>query len=69
MNAKDFYDWKRHPVTQSAFSQLAGRVNLIKETLAEHAGKDPGTDRFHVGYIAAFNDLLLMEYEGEEEST
>lgn len=68
MNAKDFYDWKRHPVTQVAFSQLAARVTDLKEHLSEHAGKNPAEDKFHTGYIAAFNDLIRMEYEGEVES-
>lgn len=67
MTATDFYDWKRHPMTQIVMEQFTNRVRYLKESLAEQAGKDPLEDRFKVGYIAAFNDIILMEYEGETE--
>ena len=65
MNSKDFYDWKRHPMTTVIMSQLTSRVNDIKEVLSEQAGKNPAQDCYYVGYIAAFNDLIRMEYEDE----
>lgn len=67
MTAADFYDWKRHPMTQVVIEQFASRVRDLKEALAEQAGKDPLEDRFRAGYIAAFNDIILMEYEGDQE--
>lgn len=67
MTAADFYDWKRHPMTQIVLEQFATRVGFMKEVLSEQAGKDPLEDRFHAGYIAAFNDFIRMEYEGEPE--
>jgi hypothetical protein len=67
VTSKDFYDWKRHPMTQIIMSQLSSRVGDIKEILSEQAGKNPPQDCYYVGYIAAFNDLIRMEYEGEEE--
>jgi hypothetical protein len=67
VNVTDFYDWKRHPVTQVVMDQLTNRVAFLKETLSEQAGKDPLTDRFHAGYIAGLKELLLIEYEEEEQ--
>jgi hypothetical protein len=66
VTSKDFYDWKRHPMTTIVMSQLSSRVNELKEVLAHQAGKNPPQDCYHTGYIAAFNDLILMEYEGDE---
>jgi hypothetical protein len=66
VNSKDFYDWKRHPMTIIVMSQLTNRVGEIKEILSEQAGKNPPQDCFHVGYIAAFNDFIRMEFEDEE---
>jgi hypothetical protein len=67
VNAADFYDWKRHPMTQVVLEQFAARVRDLKESLSYEAGKDPQEDRFKAGYIAAFNDIILMEYEGDDE--
>jgi hypothetical protein len=68
MNKKDFVDWKRHPVTQVVYSQLAGRVKDLQEILGNSAGENPLQDRMYVGAIQAYNDLLQMTFEGEEES-
>lgn len=68
MNQQDFIDWKRHPVTQEVFSQLAQRVKYIHEILGESAGSDPAQDRVYVGYIKAYNDMLQAEYEQTEET-
>lgn len=67
MNKQDFYDWKRHPVTQAVFSQLASRVNDLKDGLSESAGTDPGFDRYRTGAIAAYNDMLKIEFEEESQ--
>lgn len=63
MNSKDFYDWKRHPVTQAIISNLMGRVIECKEILAERAGQDPAFDRELVGAIKAYNDLINISWE------
>lgn len=68
MNAKDFYDWKRHPVTQVVMSQLAGRVAELKEVLSYNAGNEPRSDREIVGAIKAYTDMLEIQFEGEDES-
>ena len=39
----------------------------ILAILAEQAGNDPKEDRYHVGYLAAANDLLNIEIEGIQE--
>jgi len=67
MTAADFYDWKRHPMTQVVMSEFAAKVADIKEQLAETAGVDPARDRYYTGYIAAFNDILRMEYNEVNE--
>lgn len=38
--------------------ELSARKELLVETLVAEAGKDPGQDRYHAGYIAAVNDFL-----------
>lgn len=68
MNKADFIDWKRHPVTQIVFSQIQERIDTLKDMLGDSAGENPIQDSKFVGAIQAFNDLLRMEYEGEEES-
>lgn len=68
MNKADFVDWKRHPVTQVVFSQIQTRVKDLQEMLGQSAGENPLQDRMFVGAIQAYRDLLLMDFEGEEES-
>jgi hypothetical protein len=63
VNAKDFYDWKRHPVTQIILSQLGARVSEIKDILGERAGQDSAFDREMVGAIKAYNDLITITFE------
>lgn len=68
MNKRDFYDWKRHPVTQVVFSQLANRVRECEERLGSSAGINPISDRELVGAIQAYKDVLLIEFEdGDSE--
>lgn len=68
MKKADFYDWKRHPVTQVVFSQLARRVWDLQEMLGDSAGTNPAQDLKYVGAIQAYKDMLLMDFEGEEET-
>lgn len=67
MNQQDFVDWKRHPVTQAVMSQIQGRINDMKEMLADSAGINPLQDREYVGAIKAYRDFLEIQYEGESE--
>jgi hypothetical protein len=64
VNKADFVDWKRHPVTQVVFSQLATRVNDLQEILGNSAGENPMQDRMYVGAINAYKDILNMDFEG-----
>jgi len=41
------------------------RIQALQEILATSAGVDPLQDRFYVGAIAAYNDLLNIDFEGE----
>jgi len=68
LNKQDFIDWKRHPVTQVIFSQLSERVRLLQESLGDTAGENPLSDRFSVGAIQAYKDMLLMDFEVDEET-
>ena len=68
MNKLDFIDWKRHPVTQVVFNQLASRVKELQEILGDSAGRNPIQDVEFVGAIKAYKDILNIEYEGNEET-
>lgn len=69
MNKKDFFDWKRHPVTQIVFSQLQHRISEIQEILSETAGNNSNQDKEYVGAIKAYRDLIGIEYEETQEET
>ena len=68
MNRADFIDWKRHPVTQVVFSQLQERIQTLQTMLGDSAGVNPIQDSRYSGAIQAYKDLLLMDFEGEEET-
>jgi hypothetical protein len=68
VNKSDFIDWKRHPVTQVVFNQLASRVKELQEILGDSAGRNPIQDVEFVGAIKAYKDILNIEYEGNEET-
>lgn len=68
MNKADFIDWKRHPVTQVVFSQLQERVQTLQAMLGDSAGVNPIQDSRYSGAIQAYKDLLLMDFEGDEET-
>jgi len=68
MNANDFHDWKRHPVTLVILSQLGQRIQEIYEILGEQAGLNPLRDRELVGAIKAYRDFIDMKPEDTEET-
>jgi hypothetical protein len=68
VNKADFIDWKRHPVTQVVFSQLQERVQTLQAMLGDSAGNNPIQDSRYSGAIQAYKDLLLMDFEGDEET-
>jgi len=67
MNRSDFFDWKRHPVTEAVFSQLQDRINFFQAKLLEHAGRDPIEDARASGAAMAIRDVLDIEYEEETQ--
>lgn len=66
MNKQDFLDWKRHPVTQLIYAQLASLVEQGKEELVTTAGADPVLDARKAGKITAFQDILETSFEDIE---
>jgi hypothetical protein len=67
VNKSDFIDWKQHPVTQVIFSQLQQRINDLQSILGQSAGINPFQDSQYVGAIKAYNDMVQIEFEGEED--
>lgn len=64
MTKQDFVDWKRHPVTQQVLSQLAARIEELKDELVGHAKEGETTVLSHkAGAILAYQDIVLIEYE------
>ena len=64
MTASEFYDWKRHPVTQQIFSALQARVDFLKEEIVEQAATVSQTELAEkAGAVKAINDLLTITYE------
>jgi hypothetical protein len=51
----------------AVFQELEVRKQVLMETLAESAGSNPLEDRYHVGYIAAINDLLRISLDEIKE--
>lgn len=64
MTKVDFYDWKRHPVTQEVFSQLQERLEEIKGQLVYQAvTADPRVLAERAGMAQAFKFVLDIDYE------
>jgi len=61
----EFYDWKSNPVTKEVFKQFQVRIDSLRELLGDSAGEDPLLDRWKVGAIQAYKDLILIEFEEE----
>ena len=64
MTRSDFVEWKRHPITQEIFSQLAARAKEYSETIvASVHDADVRELSRKAGIVEAFNFLLNIEYE------
>jgi hypothetical protein len=63
--ATDFYDWKKHPVTQEVFSQLRARADYLKDEIINQVGGavDPRQLALKAGMVQAFEFLLNIDYE------
>lgn len=62
----EFYDWKRHPITQEVFLAIQERIIGLKEELASSAGIDSSLDTGRRYAIQAFQDILDLELEVAE---
>lgn len=58
-----FRDWKANPVTKAVLNDLRERIYRIQEDLGVSAGRDPLQDQFRVGAIAAYHDLLNIQFD------
>lgn len=67
MSANDFYDWKKHPVTEVVFSQLEARVNVLLSELVEQTAYASQSEMAEkAGAIKALRDLLEISFEDTE---
>lgn len=58
-----FRDWKANPVTKVVFDELNNRIRATQMELGNTAGIDPLSDRFKVGAIQAYQDLLFITFD------
>ena len=58
-------DWKSLEITDLILTELKRRQEEAKEKLASIAGLDPLRDRWLCGAIAAYEDVLNIELDGE----
>ena len=67
LSKSDFIDWKSNFVTVEVFNIVKQRIEEAKEILADSAGLNPDNDNFTRGMIRAFNELLEIDFAGEDE--
>lgn len=58
-----FRDWKANPVTKAVMTDIYNRILRTQEQLGATAGLDSVNDRYLAGAIAAYNDLLNIEFD------
>jgi hypothetical protein len=58
-----FNDWRRQEITQAIFETLKALKAISLEHLEFNAGKEPGEDRYHVGFIAGINAVLNVHLD------
>lgn len=63
MTQQDFVDWQRHPMTMSLFTSLHNMIQDGREELGRTAGLDSLSDRFKVGMLKAYEDVLELTFE------
>lgn len=57
-----FRDWKSNPVTKAVFAEIHNMIHESQERLGNSAGLDPLNDRYISGAIAAYRDLLNIDF-------
>lgn len=63
----DFIDWRNNQVTKEVMDGFRQRIQELEITLGKSAGVDPLQDRFHVGAIAAYHDLIYIDFEETQD--
>lgn len=64
----DFYDWKRHPITEVVFSALEARMKSLMDEVVDQAATSPQTVLAEkAGAIKAIRDLLDITVEDISE--
>lgn len=64
MNASDYYDWKKNPVTQVMLTELSRRYELLKEELVEQASSVSQVELAEkAGGAKAYRDILNMSFD------
>lgn len=63
VDKNEFQQWKENPVTKEVFEVIKGRIEDAKDILASNAGEEPVTDRYLVGMIRAFNEVMDVSYD------
>lgn len=58
-----FRDWKANPVTKAVMNELYNRILLVREDLGNTAGIEPLEDRRKTGAIAAYGDMINIEFD------
>ena len=62
-------EWKSFSITREVMLELKRRQDFLKEQLAEQAGLNPLEDRFKVGAIIAYQDMLDIRLDENEENS
>lgn len=69
MTKEEYIDWKNHPITKVFFSEISNLIREGEEELGSSAGLDSLFDRFRVGGIYAYKNVLDMEIQFDKEDT
>ena len=63
VSKEEFIDWKKSSITEAVFQGVAERIKEGMIELSHTAGEDSGMDRFKCGMLAAYRNILNIEFE------
>lgn len=63
----DFIEWKQNLVTQAVMDGFRQRIQELEIILGKSAGLDSLEDRYKAGAIAAYQDILYIEFEETQD--
>lgn len=70
MTSNDYYDWKKHPVTQVVLAELERRYEILKEELVEQASSISHVELTEkAGGAKAYRDILSISFDEIFEET